>query len=69
MRKIVGVALQEAGLDPLMNANDHFDIQGSVYGVTRRDIAMRRKRYSISLNCPASHVGQSDFIQAACNGD
>ncbi len=43
VREIIGVALQEAGLDPLMNANDHFDIQGSVYGVTRRDIVMRRE--------------------------
>src|SRR5208282_4735949 len=44
VRKIIGVALQEAGLDPLMNANDHFDIQGSLYGIPRKDIAARRGR-------------------------
>jgi ABC-2 type transport system ATP-binding protein len=32
---VLGVALQTAGLDPAMTAIEHFEVQGSLYGVSR----------------------------------
>jgi ABC-2 type transport system ATP-binding protein len=35
VRPLIGVALQEAGLDPLMSVRDHFVVQGALYRVPR----------------------------------
>jgi ABC-2 type transport system ATP-binding protein len=43
VRPLLGVALQEAGLDPLMTARDHFAVQGALYGLPRRETDRRRK--------------------------
>lgn len=34
--KVLGVALQTSGLDPAMTANEHFEVQGALYGMGRR---------------------------------
>jgi len=36
VRPLIGVALQQAGLDPLMTVREHFRVQGALYGVARR---------------------------------
>jgi len=33
VRPLLGVALQEVGLDPLMSGNEHFAVQAALYGV------------------------------------
>jgi ABC-2 type transport system ATP-binding protein len=37
VRLLLGVALQEAGLDPLMTGHEHFEIQASLYGLTKAE--------------------------------
>jgi ABC-2 type transport system ATP-binding protein len=39
VRPLLGVALQDVGLDPLMTGRDHFEVQLALYGVARRDWA------------------------------
>ena len=34
VRPLLGVALQEVGLDPLMSGNEHFAVQAALYGVS-----------------------------------
>jgi ABC-2 type transport system ATP-binding protein len=41
VRQQIGVALQDAGLDPVMTAEDHFDIQGALYGIPRKEVEER----------------------------
>lgn len=41
VRPLVGVALQAAGLDPLMSVDDHFRVHAALYGVRGRDSRVR----------------------------
>jgi ABC-2 type transport system ATP-binding protein len=41
VRKIIGVALQDAALDPLLTAREHFQLQGGLQGFSRRDAEAR----------------------------
>jgi ABC-2 type transport system ATP-binding protein len=41
VRPLIGVALQEAGLDPLMSGRAHFDVQGALYRVPQSEIQER----------------------------
>lgn len=41
VRRKIGVALQEAGLDPVMTAADHFEVQGALYARSRTEAKER----------------------------
>lgn len=41
VRKIIGVALQDAALDPLLTAREHFLLQGGLQGFSRHDAQAR----------------------------
>jgi ABC-2 type transport system ATP-binding protein len=41
VRRLVGVALQTAGLDPLMSADDHFRVHAALYGMRAREARVR----------------------------
>jgi ABC-2 type transport system ATP-binding protein len=41
VRKLIGVALQDAALDPLLTAREHFRLQGGLQGFSRRDADAR----------------------------
>jgi ABC-2 type transport system ATP-binding protein len=36
VRPLIGVALQSAGLDPLMSVKDHFEVHAALYGISPR---------------------------------
>jgi ABC-2 type transport system ATP-binding protein len=41
VRKIIGVALQDAALDPLLTAREHFRLQGGLQGLSRAEAEAR----------------------------
>jgi ABC-2 type transport system ATP-binding protein len=41
VRKLIGVALQDAALDPLLTAREHFLLQGGLQGFSRQDAQAR----------------------------
>jgi ABC-2 type transport system ATP-binding protein len=44
VRARIGVALQDAGLDPFMNAHKHFEMQGALYRVPKDQLRERRDK-------------------------
>jgi len=41
VRPLLGVALQAAGLDPLLSVSDHFEVHAALYGIPRARARMR----------------------------
>ena len=65
MRSLIGVALQEAALDPLLTGRDHLRLQATLQGV-RKDAAAARAEELLHASgwptpptgrCPATRAG------------
>lgn len=44
VRRLVGIALQASGLDPLMSVSNHFEVHAALYGIPAREARRRSRR-------------------------
>src|SRR4051812_26462096 len=65
VRRRIGVALQEIGLDPVQSGRELLELQCGLYGITGADARARADNCSRSLGSPKPRNGAPRSIPAA----
>ena len=65
VRSLIGVALQEAALDPLLTGRDHLRLQATLQGVRKDQRSARARSCSTGSGSPTPPTGRSPATREA----